>query len=233
MIPLIFCDLETLGLTEDAEVFEAAFIDEDGTETLLWLPVDETKAEEGALRKNRYYLRKEECYRKHGVPDAKTGARKIAELTTGKRIAGNNVGPFDQSRLRNLLRRNGFTPAWDYRVFEVIDFAAGALGIKAPYESRDIAKALGLPERNDVEAHTAMPDARWAKLIYEQALAITLEREKRIQVSLVGLVPGVLHSFREKQSIVTDQFVADASTGLAKALNEKCWPAPRPAKVSA
>lgn len=223
---IIFCDLETLSLAEDAEVFEAAFVDEDSTETLLWLPVDEGKAEEGALRTNRYYLRKEDCYRKYGV-DARVGAERIAKLTTAKRIAGNNVGPFDQARLRNLLKRHGFTPAWDYRVLDVIDFAAGALGIKAPWTSKDVARTLGLPEANESEAHTALADARWGKAVYEKALAISQEREKRIQVSLAEMVPQVLNQFRLAQSVLTDQFVVDAATSLAKTLNEKCWPALR------
>jgi hypothetical protein len=221
---LCFIDIETLSLALDTEIFEVAFIDEDGEETVLWLPVDLTKANQDSLRLNRFYLRREDGYRRFGV-DLHAGVEKIAKATTAKRLAGNNVGPFDQVRLGNLLLRNGYTPAWEHRVTDVIDYAAGAIGMKGTYASKDVSKALGIPEANEGEAHTALADARWGKLVYEKALAVSHEREKRIQVSLAGLLPPLLYHFTRAEScVITTEYAFDSAERLAKSINEQCWP---------
>jgi hypothetical protein len=181
---LLFLDEETTGLGEDAEICEWACIEEDGTETILWLPVDISKAEEDALKVNRYYLRCDEGYKKWGVTAA-DGAKIIAMKTTGKTIVGNNVGPFDTRHMRTLLKRNGLKPAWNHRVLDVVDFAAGALGLPYPWTARQVSEALGVKRNGD--EHTAIGDARWNKTIYELAVKVG-GREHRLQTLKSGLI---------------------------------------------
>jgi len=211
--PLLFIDLETLGTSDDAGVFEYASIDESGKETYLWLPISELElrnAEEGALRTNRYYKRRATC--SHTVT-ADEGARIIAETTNGMTLAGNNVGPFDHRILRAWLMRHGYPAGWSYRTLDVVDYAAGALGLKAPWGSNDVAKALGLPESKDDERHTAMADTRWGKLVYETARALKTKHKTTIMTDVKDLLAG------RCMSMDAAQFETWAST-----LSGKIWP---------
>lgn len=192
---LLFLDAETTGLGEAAEIWEWACIDEDGTETVICLPVDISKAEEDALKVNRYYLRFEECYKKHGM-DPKEGALLIAKKTTGKTIVGNNVGPFDTRHMRNLLVRHGLKPAWNFRVIDVVDFAAGALGFPYPYTARQVSEALGVVRNGD--EHTALGDTRWNKKIYELAVKIG-GRDHKLQTLKSGLLAVLKADFKDEE----------------------------------
>ncbi len=191
---LCFVDLENLGLSEDAasEIFEWACIDEDGTETLLWLPVDLSKAEENALKVNKYYLRCDEGYKKYGV-DAATGAMMIAKKTTGKTIVGNNVGPFDTRHMRSLLHKHGLKPAWHYRVLDVVDVAAGVLGLSYPWTSKQVSEAFGINQNGD--EHTALGDARWNKKIYELAMKHG-SRDHKFEMLKSGLISVLKADFK-------------------------------------
>lgn len=196
---LCFVDVENLGLSDEAgaEIFEYADIDENGVETQLWLPVDLSKAEEGALKVNKYYLRQEEGYRKHGVSKAE-GAMRIAKNTTGKTIVGNNVGPFDTKHIRTLLRSQGLAPAWNHRVIDVVDFAAGALGLKWPYTGTQVSEALGIKRNGD--EHTALGDARWNKLVYETAVKLG-GREHKLEIIKSGLIAVLRADFQGEEDV--------------------------------
>lgn len=191
---LCFLDLENLGLSEEAasEIFEWACIDEDGTETVLWLPVDISKAEEDALKINSYYLRCDEGYKKYGVT-ATEGAKTIAKKTTGKTIVGNNVGPFDTRHMRKFLCKHGLKPAWNHRVIDVVDFAAGALGLPHPWTAKQVSEALGVKRNGD--EHTAIGDARWNKTIYELAVKLG-GREHKLQTLKNGLIAVLKADFK-------------------------------------
>lgn len=223
---LIFLDLETLGLSERHEFFEYGHIDGDTNEELvMWRSVDITNADEDALRINKYYLRYEECIRKYGVPDD-VAAKTIAVKTSGKRLAGNNVGMFDTKILRPFLRRHGFPPAWDYRCLDVVDFAAGAIGLKAPWTSKAVSKALGINESEGM--HTALVDARWGKSVYEMSLAIKTERAGKIQVALTKLLPPIYTKYAPgvNQSVIVER-VNEFCGQLAADVCGMCWPEPK------
>lgn len=192
---LLFLDEETTGLSEEAEIFEWAGIDESGNETVLWLPVDISKAEEDALKINRFYLRCDEGYKKYGVT-AEVGARMIARMTTGKTIVGNNVGPFDTRHMRRFLMKNGLKPAWNHRVLDVVDFAAGVLGLPHPWSARQVSEVLGIKRNGD--EHTALGDARWNKLVYETAVKIG-GREHRLETLKSGLIAVLKADFQGEE----------------------------------
>jgi hypothetical protein len=139
-------------------------------EIALWTgdDVDLSRASSDSLRINRYYERL--WTRKSWTEKTDVGARIVAELTAGRTLAGNNVA-FDARILAGWLRRHGQCPSWDYRLLEVVDYAAGALGLVPPWGSRTVAEALGVPLPGGDEAHTALADARWARRVFEAARA--------------------------------------------------------------
>lgn len=192
---ICWIDEETTGLPHSphTEIFEIHMIRtapiRGEHEKTIWLPVDISKADPGALRINHYYSRRAEGYRKYGM-EPKVAAEVIAEWTEGCTIGGNNVGMFDVPLAGALLQRHGLTPAWNYRVLEAVDYAAGVLGLPYPWTSRGVSEALGVPEPTGDEAHTAPADCRWAKRIYEEALKIASQqgRESRIKSSLVTIL---------------------------------------------
>lgn len=186
---IVFCDLETTGLDPARHtICEIGLIK--GGETIhemLELEPSELKvAESAALRINRFYERRG---KEGGLPYGeiltmdKDGyfqprrdlAQQIVEFTDECILAGNNV-KFDQQFLEAWLRRHGACPTWDYHVLDVPTYAAGVLHgasyteVGPPYKSSKISKALDIPEPE--EAHTALGDARWAKDVYEAALAL-------------------------------------------------------------
>lgn len=162
--PIAYVDCETTGTGPDAEIFELHWITPTEART-IWLPVDESKAEEGAFRMNDYYLRKEECYRLYGVSLAE-GAALLTKATTGHMIAGSNPA-FDVDKSRAFLRRQGKVPAWAYRTLDVTDYAAGVLGLPTPWSLKSVSDALGIPEPKG--KHTARGDAEWAQTVHLRA----------------------------------------------------------------
>ncbi len=188
---LVWIDIESTGLViGHHEPFEIHLI-KGQLEKTIWLDVDVSKADPGALKVNHFYKRRADGYRLHRMEHADAAAL-IADWTTDCTIAGNNVGRFDTGMIEAFLRKNGLVPAWSHRVIDSIDYAAGALGLAFPWSSRSVAAALGIPEQTEEEAHTAPADARWAKAIYEKALQIGTKEAvaKRIEPTVAQLIKG-------------------------------------------
>jgi DNA polymerase III epsilon subunit-like protein len=105
-------------------------------------------------------------------------AVELAERLDGKILAGCNV-KFDQEFLDRWMRRHGATPTWDYHVLDIPTYAAGVWNAKGrfitpgvtlgmippPFKTSKLSKAFAVCEPE--EAHTALGDARWGKLLYE------------------------------------------------------------------
>lgn len=94
-------------------------------------------------------------------------AKEFVKLTRGAHLIGNVVS-FDEERLRKLIRRWGYTPMWHYHLVDVESLAAGFLGLNPPWKSNEISEALGVPVPED--QHGALPDARWARDMYDAVL---------------------------------------------------------------
>lgn len=186
--PIVYVDCETGGLDEGHESFEFGFIRGD-EELLIWLPFDPAKATQDALRKNKYYLRKQECEAKH-LHDPADAAWKIARITTDCILAGDNV-QFDAGKLKRLLAQNGLKEAWYYHLLDVPTFAGGVLGMTPPWTSQDAADILGV-KQDENEKHTALSDARRSKRVHEAALRL-VDREQR-KVRVAGVLEKALAS---------------------------------------
>lgn len=212
--PFAFVDIESFGTERDADMFEFGLIAPDGKEHIIWIPgADPAKASRDALKINKFYLRRKEGYVRHGAASRREAAEKIAELTTGVRLAGNNVGPFDMQVVDFFLRSEGLAPAWDYRVLDVVDYAAGILGMTGAYGSREVSAALGVDEPKGDDAHTAIGDARWAKAMYEKASSPSL-REGVFKASIVK-------AWEKDPSLSANGTVFRHNVGMAYATNDQ------------
>jgi hypothetical protein len=93
-------------------------------------------------------------------------AGEFAALAHGAHLAGNVVS-FDEERLRKLLRANGRVPSWHYHLVDVEALVAGRLQVPPPWNSRELAEAIGVDMPTDEERHTALGDAKWAMRLYD------------------------------------------------------------------
>lgn len=160
--PIAFVDVETTGLDPTRhDVFEIALI-VDGVELEWWPDHSVEHADPTALRMTRYYERVPE-------PDhPKDVAMAVAERTANRHLVG-AVPSFDAAFLDVFLRRWGAAPAWHYHLVDVEALAAGKLGIEPPWDSEELSRAVGI-DPDEIDRHTALGDARWAKAIYEAVL---------------------------------------------------------------
>ena len=169
--PVVFIDTETTGLDPDRhEIWEIAVIQPDGAEAVYHpTPKHFERADPTALRITRFYERQNEG----GWPWQKRSevAFMVASLLAGQHLVA-AVPSFDAAFLNRFLRANGEAPSWHYHLVDVEALAAGRLGIAPPWDSKDLATRLGIdPASTEFGKHTALGDARWAKAIYDAALA--------------------------------------------------------------
>lgn len=169
----------------------------DGPDTLepaeyhWYLPVDLAKADVVALNIGRFHNRHPDGHSYEPTPEAfvptdpRLFAEQFARLTWGKHLAGAVVS-FDAERLAKLLRANGQCPGWHYHLIDVEALAVGYLAgrehvhardshtpretpVQPPWKSDELTAALGITV-DDMDKHTALGDARWAKAIYEAVM---------------------------------------------------------------
>jgi DNA polymerase III epsilon subunit-like protein len=182
---VVFVDTETTGLDPSRhEVFEIALLDEEGQVMEIWLPVNLAVADPTALRMTHYFQRHPwtmtmtdigaNCfYREEGKwkrGSFREALEQIAKATAEKHLVA-AVPSFDAAFIEALLRRNGLAPAWHYHLVDVEALVAGKLGIKPPWDSEELAAAVGVTAPEGAERHTALADARWAKAMYEAVLS--------------------------------------------------------------
>lgn len=164
-----------------------------------WLPVDLAKADPMALSIGRYFERHPDRWNlglsriwfptKDGTVEGGEGTREtrqecaqsLMRHTAGAHLVG-AVPNFDAAFLGRLLRANGCCPAWHYHLVDVEALAAGYIvgqygtrdkaernAVTLPWNSNDLSRAVGV-EPDEVERHTALGDARWAKAIYDAVM---------------------------------------------------------------
>jgi DNA polymerase III epsilon subunit-like protein len=195
---VVFVDTETTGLDPDRhEIWEVGLIVPESTrithpdrpdsyedaEHRWFLPVDLATADVVALNIGRYHDRHPDGHSYQPTPeeftptDPRLFAEQFAKLTWGKHLAGAVVS-FDAERLAKLLRANGACPGWHYHLIDVEALAVGYLAgmddnlranIAPPWKSDQLTEALGI-EVDDMDKHTALGDARWAKAIYDTVM---------------------------------------------------------------
>lgn len=178
---IAFIDIETTGLDPRiADLVEVGIIVDDYEFEYFNANVDTAHASIDAMRINRYYERYDDA-KKAMQPRAM--AQSIARLTSGCVLAGANVH-FDKHFLEDWMTEVGFVPAWDYHVLDVPTYAAAYLNtiaslnphqevkpIVPPYRmNNELLRRLGLT-RDEAAKHTALGDARTAKMVWDYVSA--------------------------------------------------------------
>jgi DNA polymerase III epsilon subunit-like protein len=187
MTNIAFVDCETTGLDPDKhEIWELGLVlANDGGERLersWFLPVHEFDGDPFSLDVGGFHERHPFGYDQRKRTSGRgyetdsspasipTVVLEFTKLTTGAHLAGAVVS-FDAEFLRRLLLKHGYRPRWHYHLVDVEALAAGALGMRPPWNSDDLSKAVGVdPEQ--FKRHTALGDARWAEAIYERVMAL-------------------------------------------------------------
>lgn len=160
-----FLDIETSGLDPARHALWELALIVDGDEFVFHLNLHIANAEPSALRLNRFYERVFATERAWEWDDPRGVAEIVAVATAGRHLVG--AAPwFDAGFLEPFLRRYGHCPAWHHRLICVETYAAGHHGWPLPKSLRDTATELGIITPDD-DRHTAIGDARTAKLIYD------------------------------------------------------------------
>lgn len=178
---LAFLDMETISLQRDyRHVWEIGLIlpgdNSQPDREFSWFVRDVPLAEADpmSLQMNHFYER-------YPAPDSGSDsgwlcrgdlAKLLAPLTAGRSLAGNMVS-FDELRLEQMLRANGYAPAWDYHLVDVSALAAGYLIANhqppaVPWKSAALARALGV-DPDQFEGHTALGDCKLARAMLTAA----------------------------------------------------------------
>ncbi|MFI8294475.1 exonuclease domain-containing protein [Streptomyces nigra] len=185
-----FVDCETTGLDPFLhDAWEIAVIlrhDGRDEEHVFRIKPDLMSAEPEALGINRYHERV-------SAPDwewddRETAARSLHSLLEGAVLIGSNVA-FDAEMLTHLLGRYFDQPRpWHYRTVDIATLAVGSLYGRAaeqarhgnaawlsrvaqavgwPWRSYDVSRHLGIEPPAPGAGHAALPDARWARDLYD------------------------------------------------------------------
>lgn len=170
MTTLAFLDTETTGLDPDRhEVWEVGLVrrDEVGEQEFRWLlPVDLKYADPVGMEIGRFNERYD-----LDMVQAEIGewCQEFAHLTAGAHLVGAVIS-FDEERLRRLCQKFNVETSWHYHLVDVEALVAGKLGIAPPWKSDDLAAAVGVT-LSEEDRHTALGDARWARDLYDAAMA--------------------------------------------------------------
>lgn len=166
MTRFAFLDTETTGLDPQRhELLEVAVVLRGATagrdcELHFALNIDPACADEGALRVNRYWERRDELAQRT-IPEAEARASLNAWLD-GAVVVGNNP-QFDLRFIEHFL---GSTP-WNYHPLDIKSLVGGArpeLGLP-PWSTGQVARAAGVPIPEGY--HSALVDARWNRDVFD------------------------------------------------------------------
>lgn len=96
-----------------------------------------------------------------------------------------NVSSFDDERIANLFigRDFGYYHStklpWHYHLVCVENLIAGRLGIKPPWNSKDLSEKVYVPVPED--RHDALVDARWAMAMYDAVFNHHLDEQQMLR----------------------------------------------------
>lgn len=181
---LAFVDTETGGLDPDrCALLEVALIvlDDKGvsTEHVWWFdPVGDV--DPGALKVNKFYLRKSEDWYKtvHDYEgpeqyDYRDFCKEFVGLTTGAAWIG-CIPWFDTGFIERVVAKHSdLKPGWHHRLIDLEAMAFGYLQARGktlsiPYGSDHLSRLCGVTPPEGDERHTAIGDTRWNKRWFEQ-----------------------------------------------------------------
>lgn len=144
---LIFVDLETSGLSPDADwAVEAGWRNLNTGDEGVFVPIHPVEnvlrfGDPAALRINRYRERLQHADQDHGLQDT---TRLYAALAGQTLVAANPA--FDASFLIRLFHRAGFirTDPWHHRLWDIEAYACGVLALRDLPSMSDICHLLGI-----------------------------------------------------------------------------------------
>lgn len=176
---LLFLDLETLGLTEDAPVWEVAyisvvnnmvlhkcsmFVEHNLVEAAKWLPTLPQSFQDD--------------YRSRYVPDEAWPREKVIDLVALKSkndalVCGSNPW-IDMRWMEYMAMKEGYPESpfgWHYHPEDVPTLARGWLNGRGvhpapPWKSDFISQACGVSPA-DFDRHTAMGDCEWSLALWQ------------------------------------------------------------------
>lgn len=166
-----FLDIETTGLNPFwHDVLEVAYVREfangDTRETHFSLDFDMERADEDALKINRYYSRKAELAAIKIQP-ASAAQRMLVELQDCIIVGANPA--FDATFLRYFIWKNRMAePTWHYRLIDLNTLGTGWCKMPNIMRTGELAEEFGVPIPE--EYHTALVDARWNREVYHAIL---------------------------------------------------------------
>ena len=106
--------------------------------------------------------------------DEPSAAKRIAALFVGAAgpthpavLYGANPA-FDADTLHHLMWRHHEAdrqPPWDHHTGDTTCYAAGSVGLRPPYSSRDVSAWVGVNKDDFGAHHTALADARWCRAV--------------------------------------------------------------------
>ena len=165
---LIFLDTETTHLhPKIRRAWDVAYIIREGgqdSEHQSFIDVDLSEADPMSLKIGRYWERHPDPYGHHRKHPELSVCYKIARDFKDAIVVG-AVPDFDSQTLADLLYANGLLPTWHYHLVDVETLAAGAKGIRPPWNFDKILAEFDLSQNGD--RHTAIGDARLVRDLYD------------------------------------------------------------------
>lgn len=180
---LAFVDCETTSLRPDRRAWEIGiiartaghadvehhwFIDADdldlGNADLMSLKI-------GRFHERHPQYRPDDC--RWDREDEADVMQQVEAVTRGAHLVG-AVPNFDSEVLAARMRAHGICPSWHYHLADVETLAVGYLAGQGkplpalPWNSDELALAVGVEPADDSERHTALGDARWAMRIWDK-----------------------------------------------------------------
>lgn len=179
--PIMFLDVECLGLDDDAPVWNIAAIRVAPNGRCRWIAdlLVEHDADDATRRIDampesfrvdyqRRYVERDPAAEVMSAGDA---ARIIwTHATPGTLVAGSNPD-FDMRHLTRMMRAVNLEPRWHYHPFDIPQMALGYATAKmgglpaGPWKSDYLSRIIGVDPR-DYARHTALGDCQWSRAMW-------------------------------------------------------------------
>lgn len=172
--PLLFLDIETLGVKPTAPIWEVAAMRFEGgtfqgsTQVFMRHDPDDMDPE----LPQRFQLDYRTRYDTETAKHPKWVLERLQRMAEGRAIVCGSNARFDMDMLERLAAAHGVdAPGWHYHPNDVPNMVHGYLlgrGIAPaqPWRTDFMSQAIGIDPR-DFDRHTALGDAQWCRAMWE------------------------------------------------------------------